>query len=262
MLTSKTPPEARGGRNGGLFRPTRDSDSSFQGLGIPEFSIGVPGPPRGHPDLEPGGRISYWHTAQDTLEKIDPKVLELDTRYRVAQLYSMATLPNLPLRIVPVATSFQKALEEIGTAAGGALDLQSTNRAAAALLAAAMRLDGAPRPSDAKNRAALNQLLVRVTHQLNARLYTKAGRFDQDPAANVPVLPLLARARELKALPKDSDTYGFLETELLRGRNAVESTLVEATREIDGYLVTAAPAATPGPPARQPRWGGAPSRGL
>src|SRR2546427_508937 len=146
-----------------------------------------------------------------------------------------------------------------GTAAGGALDLQSTNRAAAALLAAAMRRDGAPRPSDAKNRAALNQLLVRVTHQLNSRLYTKAGRFDQDPAANMPVLPLLARARELKALPKDSDTYGFLETELLRGRNAVESTLVEATREIDGYLVTAAPAATPGPPARQPRWGGAPS---
>src|SRR2546428_13012261 len=94
----------------------------------------------------------------------------LDTRYRVAQLYSMATLPNLPLRIVPVATSFQKALEEIGTAAGGALDLQSTNRAAAALLAA-MRLDGAPRPSDAKNRAALNQLLGRMTHQLNARLY-------------------------------------------------------------------------------------------
>ena len=90
-LTSKTP-ESRGGRNGGLFRPTRDSDSSFQGLGIPEFSIGVPGPPRGHPDLEAGGRISYWHTAQDTIEKLDPKALELDTQYRVAQLYSLATV--------------------------------------------------------------------------------------------------------------------------------------------------------------------------
>jgi len=240
MLTAKTPPEARAGRNGGLFRPTRDSDSSFQGLGIPEFSIGVPGPPRGHPDLEPGGRISYWHTAQDTLEKIDPKVLELDTRYRVAQLYSMATLPNLPLRIAPVATSFRNALEEIAAAAGGTLDLQATSRAAAALVASATRLDGAPRPSDARGRANLNQLLVRLTHRLNSRLYTKAGRFDQDPAANVPVLPLLARARDLKALSKDSDTYGFLETELLRGRNAVEATLVEAAREIDSYLAAAA----------------------
>jgi hypothetical protein len=236
MLTSKTPPDARGGRNGGLFRPTRDSDSSFQGLGIPEFSIGVPGPPRGHPDLEPGGRISYWHTAQDTLEKIDPKVLELDTRYRAAQLYSMATLPNLPLRITPIVTSFQKAIEEIASAAGGTVDLQSTGRAAATLLASATRLDGAARPTDARGRTTLNQLLVRVTHQLNSRLYTRTGRFDQDPAANVPILPLLARARELKTLSKDSDAYGFLETELLRGRNAVESTLGEATREIDTYL--------------------------
>jgi hypothetical protein len=236
MLTSKTPPEPRAGRNGGQFRPTRDSDSSFQGLGIPEFAIGVPGPPRGHPDLEPGGRISYWHTAQDTLEKIDPKVLELDTRYRVAQLYSISTLANLPLRIAPIATAFQQALAEIGTAAGETFDLQSATRAASALLASAMKLDAAPRPSEARSRASLNHLLVHVTHQLNSRLYTRAGRFDQDPAGNVPMLPLLARARELKTLSKDTDTYGFLETELLRGRNAVESTLVEATREIDNYL--------------------------
>jgi hypothetical protein len=151
----------------------------------------------------------------------------------------MATLPNLPLRIAPVATAFQKALEEVGTAAGPTFDLQSVNRAAAALLASATRLDAASRPADAKSRATLNQLLVRLTHRLNSRLYTKAGRFDQDPAANVPMLPLLARARELKSLSKDADTYGFLETELLRGRNAVESTLTDATREIDNYLASA-----------------------
>lgn len=239
MLTSKSPEARGGGRNGGLFRPTRDSDSSFQGLGIPEFSIGVPGPPRGHPDLEPGGRISYWHTAQDTLEKIDPKVLELDTRYRVAQLYSLATMSNLPLRIAPIAVSFQQALDEIATAAGRTLDLTSTKRAAAALLASAARLDGAPRPTDARGSAGLNQILVRLTHRLNSRLYTKTGRFDQDPAANVPMLPLLARARELPTLSKESDAYGFLETELLRGKNAVEGTLTDSAREIDVYLATA-----------------------
>jgi hypothetical protein len=83
------------------------------GVGIPEFAIGVPGPPRGHPDLEPGGRIGYWHTVRDTLEKLDPKVLELDTRYRVAQLYSIATLPNLPHRIAPIATAVQAAAHAI-----------------------------------------------------------------------------------------------------------------------------------------------------
>jgi N-acetylated-alpha-linked acidic dipeptidase len=221
----------------GIFRPSRDSDSSFQGLGIPEFSIGLLGPPRGHADLEPSGRISYWHTAQDTIDKIDPKVLELDTQYRVAQLYDLATTMNLPLKIAPIATSLQAAVDELAAAAGSAFDFKSIQQAAADLLQAARRLDSAPRHPDAQRRTAMNRLLVQLTHRLNARLYTKAGRFDQDPATDVlPVLPLLARARELPALSKDPDAYGFLETELLRGRNAVEATLKEATKEIESFL--------------------------
>jgi hypothetical protein len=230
-------PAVRMGR-GPIFRPGRDSDSSFQGIGIPEFSVGVPGPLPGHPDLEPGGRISYWHTAEDTLDKIDPKALELDTQYRVAQLFDLATRINLPLRVSPIATSFQAAIDEIATAAGAAFNLKPTQQAVAALLQAANRLDATPRPANAERAAAMNSLLVRLTHRLNSRLYTKTGRFDQDPAASVPVLPLLARAREMPALASDSDAYGFLETELLRGRNAVEATFREATRDIEAFLAS------------------------
>jgi N-acetylated-alpha-linked acidic dipeptidase len=238
-LTKKTP-ESRGGRGGQQFRPTRDSDSSFQGLGIPEFSIGVPGPPRGHADLEQSGQISYWHTAQDTIDKLDLRVLGLDTQYRVAQLYALASTTNLPLKLAPIATSFQKALDELAGATGPALDLKATQGAAAALSQAASRLDASMPPADKTGAAAWNELLVRLTHRLNSRLYTRAGRFDQDPAANVPILPLLARARELPRLSKDSDAYGFLETELLRGRNAVEATLRETTRDIDAFLAAVA----------------------
>ncbi len=232
-LTGKTPePPGRDGQ----FRPGRDSDSTFQGLGIPEFFIGVPGPPRGHADVEAGGRISYWHTADDTIEKIDMKALELDTRYRVGQLYALATTVHLPLRIAPIAAAFRQAIDEIAAAAGSQFDLASTKAAAIALHDAATRLDATTRPSDAQRSAAMNAFLVRLTHRLNSRLYTRAGRFDQDPAASVPILPLLARARELPALAKDSDTYGFLETELLRGRNAVEATLRESTQEIARFM--------------------------
>jgi hypothetical protein len=231
-------PVMRAGR-GAIFRPGRDSDSSFQGIGIPEFSVGVPGPPQGHPDLEPGGRISYWHTAEDTLEKIDPDALALDTQYRVAQLFDLATRINLPLKIAPVAASFQAAVDELATAAAGTLDFKTTRQAATALDQAATRLDSAARPTTAERAAAWNRLLVRVTHRLNSRLYTKTGRFDQDAAANVPVLPLLARARELPSLDRQSDAYGFLETELLRGRNAVEATLREVTTEIEAFLASA-----------------------
>jgi hypothetical protein len=51
----------------------------------------------------------------------------------------------------------------------------------------------------------------------------------------MPVLPLLARVKELATLNKDSDEYGFLENELIRGRNNVESTLRHALDEITDY---------------------------
>jgi N-acetylated-alpha-linked acidic dipeptidase len=232
-LTGKTPEQSQ---RAGLFRPGRDSDSAFQGLGIPEFFIGVPGPPRGHPDVEAGGRIRYWHTAEDTIDKIDPRALLLDTQYRIAQLFELATTKHLPLKIAPIATAFTQALEELATVARAHLDLTPAQRAAAALVESAARLDAFPRPSDTRDGARMNGLLVRVTHRLNSALYTAAGRFDQDPAASVPILPLLARAPELPQLSPDSDVYGFLQTELLRGRNAVEAVLRESGQEIEVFL--------------------------
>jgi Zn-dependent M28 family amino/carboxypeptidase len=227
-LTGK---EAQGG-SPALFRPNRDSDSAFQGLGIPEFEIGVPGPPAGHPDVEPSGLISYWHTANDTLDKIDPSALELDTQYRVAQLHDLLTRAEAPLRLAPVVDAYARAVAELVSAAGPAFDLGPVREAVAALAGPASRLDQATTAASAEARARRDQTRIRLSHRLNAALYTKAGRFDQDPAVSLPILPLLAGARDLASLPEGSDARGFLETGLVRGRNAVLATLREARREV------------------------------
>jgi len=232
-------PASRGGDR--LFRPGRDSDSSFQGIGVPEFSIGVPGPPRGHPDTEPNGRIKYWHHRDDTIDKLDMNALKLDTAYRVSQVYALATARMLPLTIAPIARSYVRALETIASAAGASFDLTTTRKAAAALETAADRFDAESAtvaPNDAA-RAARNRLLVQVTHRLNSTLYTATGPFRQDPAAYEPILPLLARAAQLPTMNSSSDAYGFLEAELIRGRNQVEATLTDALAAI-----TAAPGRT------------------
>jgi hypothetical protein len=215
-----------------LFRPGRDSDSAFQGLGIPEFFVGVPGPERGHPDVTPSGRIAYWHTKQDTLDKLDMKVLELDTRYRLAQIVELATMPALPHRLAPIVVSYERALDELIAASAGRFDVERTRTLASRLRAAAETFDQAPLPESDAGRAARDRILVRLTHRLNATLYTKTGRFDQDPAASAPILPLLAGVRELASMDRASNAYGFLETELVRGRNAVEATLAGALEEL------------------------------
>jgi hypothetical protein len=220
------------------FRPGRDSDSSFQGLGIPEFHVGVPGPPKGHPDLESGGTLKYWHTRDDKLDKIDFKALTLDAQYRVAIIADLATLAVVPHQVAPIAQGYVKALDALAGAAGDRFDLSSVRAAANALAAVATRLDGAARPTRPDGVAALNRALVHVTHALNGALYSGAGRFDQDPAAPMPILPQLARVRDLARLEVKSDEYGFLETELIRGRNLVESVLREAAEELQAALAT------------------------
>lgn len=223
-----------------LFRPGRDSDSAFQGLGIPEFFVGVPGPPPGHPDVEPWGRIRYWHTKDDTRDKLDLDVLALDTRYRVAQLHALATAPVVPLRIEPVVASYLRAIDELAAAGAGRFDLGPARAAAVRLRELALQLDAAPVPHDEAAQAACDRLLISLTHRLNSTLYTRAGRFDQDPAAELPILPLLAPVRELARTPPDTDEAGFLETALVRGRNAVVATLDEAAATIEQALARTA----------------------
>jgi len=233
-LTGKTIAGGRGGSR--VFRPGRDSDSAFQGLGVPFFSVGVPGPPEGHPAVDAAGRIVYWHTPEDTVDKLDMKALELDTQYRVAQLYDLASIRVLPHRLAPIAASYAAVLKELGSAAGGVFDLSSTIQAASAFEEAARRFDRAERPTDSAGIEGFNRLVVRLTHRLNSTLYTKTGPFDQDPAAELPILPRLARVKDLATLPREGDEFGFLETELVRGRNSVESTLREATEAIETFL--------------------------
>jgi hypothetical protein len=239
-ITGKTIGAARAPAAGArVFRPGRDSDSSFQGLGVPFFSIGVPGPSNGGPEIDAAGRIAYWHTPEDTFDKLDMKALDLDTAYRVAQLYDLATTKTLPHLLAPIAASYTAVIKDLAATPGTGFDLTSTVRAAAGFEEAATRFDGAARPgasADAANVDAFNTLVVRLTHALNTTLYTSSVRFDQDPAAAEPVLPRLARVKDLATLPHDGDAYGFLTTTLIRGRNAVEYTLRDATEAIEAFL--------------------------
>ena len=221
-----------------IFRPARDSDSSFQGLGIPEFHVGVPGPPKGHPDLEAGGNLKYWHTRDDKLDKLDFKALTLDAQYRAAIIADLATMAVLPHQVAPIAQGFVKVLDGLGGVAGDRFDLSSVKAAASTLATVAARFDSAARPTRPEAVAAFNRVLVHVTHALNSALYSGAGRFDQDPAAPMPVLPALAGVRDLVRLDPKSDAYGFLETQLIRSRNMVEAVLRETADELQAVLVS------------------------
>lgn len=250
--TGKEPEEGYFAGRMQVFRPFRAGDSAFQGIGVPEVSIGLPEIPPGHPDHAPyvGGseRGWWWHTPEDSLDKIDMKALVRDTELRLAVLYTLANLPVLPYRIAPIAQSYATALSELHAAAKAHADLWPLVDRADRLLARARVLDehsrefaeragrGAKRADQVRE---LNRLLMALSHSLNATLYTESGRFDQDPAAPLPILPGLDRARQLAKLDPASDDYGFLLTRIIRERNRVADTLDDALILLDRYLNTA-----------------------
>jgi hypothetical protein len=248
-LTGKEPEEGYFAGRMDIFRPFRAGDSAFQGIGIPEVSIGLSEIPAGHPDHAAyvGGseRGWWWHTPEDTLDKIDMKTLVRDTELRLAELYTLANLPVLPYRIAPIAQSYATALTQLHAAVKPHADLWPLVERAERLLARARQLDqftvefsaraarGAKRASHVTQ---LNRLLLTLAHSLNPALYTGSGRFDQDPAAPLPVLPGLDRARRLPALDPASDEYGFLLTRTARERNRIAATLDGALDAVEEFL--------------------------
>jgi Iap family predicted aminopeptidase len=236
-----------------VFRPFRAGDSAFQGIGVPEVSIGLPEIPAGHPDHAPyvGGseRGWWWHTADDSLDKIDMKALVRDTELRLAELFVLANEPVLPYRITPIAESYATVLNELATLAKQHTDLWPLVERAERLQRRARDLDkwsaesagragrGAKRVDQVRD---LNRLLLKLSHVLNGTLYTESGRFDQDAAAPLPVLPGLDRARQLAKLDPASDEYGFLLTRVIRERNRVAATLDSALERMEQFLAATA----------------------
>jgi hypothetical protein len=226
-------------------RMSRAGDMSFNGIGIPALFMGVSQVPFSQEDdtdyvsLAFGKLLGskmpwWWHTSDDTLDKIDPEVLVLDTKIYVSTLWRLCHNPLLPMDFRPVVTDIRETLQQLQAAAGNHFDLSLSQERAGQLAAAieilarqcaeAQRMNGAtPETIQTLNRKmkALSRLLIPIT-------YTTAGRFDHDPAWGLPHLPTLSDIPKLAQLEPDSDEYHFLQTQLVRNRNKVNYTLRQA----------------------------------
>jgi hypothetical protein len=210
------------------IRPARAGDASFQGLGIPEYSLGVAELPADHPDRLPytGGSQGawWWHTRDDTVDKLDMNVIVKDIEWRLPSLVGLLNATVLPYRLSNTARHYRVALDEYAT---DRFDLSRTRKLVDELEQVALQLEGRYLSAGAA-APRVNAALLRASHLLNATLYTTAGRFHQDPAYSHPLLPSLAVLRELRTLAPGSSREGFVRASALRGRNRVDDTLRQA----------------------------------
>ena len=229
-------------------RQSRAGDQSFWGCGVPSVFMDLsqvpiemaarassgslfkaadePAAPATTGHHRPGGLPWWWHTPDDTIDKIDREVLHKDTDAYLLTTLRAANEAVLPFRYQPAAVQIREAIERYQAAAGGRFDLGPALRRAQEVETRTAEVDrlveqARSRDLDAGGAATLNSRLMAIDRELVMINFTANGPFDQDLAVPIPAVPLLEPARRLADLDPDSNQARYLVTELTRNRNKV-----------------------------------------
>ena len=127
----------------------------------------------------------WWHTREDTIDKIDADVLALDTKVYLTAALRGLNAPLLPLDHGRAAKSLLAELESLQAAAGGRFDLAPALVAAREVVARLERVTAAlgriePAATPAAALEAINRGLMRLSRILVPLAYTSGDRFVHD----------------------------------------------------------------------------------
>ncbi len=221
-------------------RVGRAGDQSFLGVGIPSLLMSLSEQPPASAEASrdfnirtggaTGGLGWWWHTTDDTPDKIDPATLERDCKIYLGIVHALCTEPVLPLDYEATAKVWLTKLLSLRKAAGRHVDLGPTIAAARRLVAATQSLAHVargPRTSSSRKAiAAVNQGLMELGRALIPIGYTRTGRFDHDPALEQRDVPLLAAVAALGEATGDDARH--LAVRAVRDLNAVRAALTTA----------------------------------
>ena len=226
----------------------RAGDQSFWGIGIPSALMSLSGIPRQDTDLSrwmerlfgTAGFPWWWHTREDTIDKIDADILALDTRVYVAAALRLVGGALLPLDHARFARAIASTVEELASA-GARWDAAPAAAAARHLAERTEAFVGALDALSAGGHADparvedANRAMSALSRVLIPLFYTTGDRFHHDLAIPVPPLAGLQRVRELSGLDPSSDEFRFAGAALVRERNRVVHALEEAAGVIDAF---------------------------
>src|SRR5438093_5849604 len=187
----------------------------------------------------------WWHTREDTVDKIDAGVLTLDTKVYLSAALRAVNAPVLPLDHAWTARALLAVVEELRTASASRFDLAPVATAARGLvgradaLATALARLAATTPGAAALERA-NRALVRLSRILVPLAYTTGDPFRHDLALPQAPLAGLQAVRDLARLEPHADDFKFAAAALTRERNRVVHALADAAELVDDVLAAKA----------------------
>lgn len=222
---------------GDTDRPARNSDQSFWGTGLSSLLSGA----RFSAGTEEGGPIGggwWWHTPEDTRDKVDTDLLTEETKLYVTLASRFCNSPVLPHDFTATVDDIEATLDEITDEYeldGDALDethARLTRLREAIETANAIIDDRAG--EDPTLSGAVEDLQVELGNVLIPALYMDVQEYEQEPAVGHSLLPYL-RIPELAEAPTGL-TRRFAEVTFDRGVNKLNHRLSRAYAAVDAFL--------------------------
>ena len=227
-------------------RMGRAGDQSFWGIGVPSIFMGMGEQPAetsldvtasvlGSATGRKGAGFGWWwHTPDDTLDKIDPQLLVRDTRVYVHAIWRLLHDPVLPFDYAQHATDLLAEFDALNPALQGRFDTDPIVSRATELRSKAALLRGhASRATSDADRDRINRALMQVSRALVPMDYTSGDRFGHDPALRQSAWPPLDSLRRLAGTTPGSADEKFLAVAATRDRNRIVHALRQALAALD-----------------------------
>jgi aminopeptidase YwaD len=211
--------------------PGRNSDQAFNGVGLPLLQLN-------HSRLQEDGGYWWWHTPDDTRDKVDARVLKVDTDLYAAALGYLLADPNLPVDLTAPVERLGRLLRERQDLAGEHLDLSEAVRRQEDLLATVRELEGRLPEEGGPELDLARVEVLRPVHRL---LYTLLGAYHPDPAVSEGALPGMHAVEMLRDNDPSTDRYQFALTTLLRERARILEAIDDARTTAERLLAHLSP---------------------
>jgi hypothetical protein len=230
----------------------RAGDQSFQSHGIPSLFMSLSEQPPAEGDAaqgfaelvggegaKSGGLGWWWHTPEDTIDKIDPVLLARDTQIYAAVTYRFLAERILPLDLLASAEDLLAHLRAWQQRADGRFDLREAISRAEEVTMLAEQLQGRLASAgqlSPRDQCRLNDAIMAAERPLVRLNNVQSDPYSHDPALGQPPVPALAPIDQLvRAAPGSTHEYELL-TLLVRRRNRILHELAEARRALQEGL--------------------------
>ena len=225
------------------------ADQSFWGAGVPSLFMGMSEQPLSNDPMsqkvfqvfagkEAGGFGWWWHTVEDTIDKIDPSNLKRDCEIYALSIYKVLTDPILPINQLAGVLEIKDTIKKYQSASGEKVDLDLTMERLNALEEVLMKVQSTLLSSGllVEDQIEINKRIIAISRNLVPLNYVSTDIFEHDPAVGLLPVPSLSLINRISELEKGTHEYYLLSTSLIRQINKVNHLLKNALKEARNLL--------------------------